>query len=107
MRFTAAIDNPPSSVGGIVAKPIADAFGYAQSQRNNHGLSEAAGLIAIGARLRGAEPRAAQWIEVGRQAMERMIIDQIAEDGWYIQHSFTYARVALDQLTIDLLLGAR
>ena len=79
---------------------IADAFGYAQSQRNNHGLSEAAGLIAIGARLRGAEPRAARWIEVGRQAIEGMIIDQIAEDGWYIQHSFTYARVALDQLTI-------
>jgi hypothetical protein len=28
MRFNAAIDRPPSSVGGIVANPIADAFGY-------------------------------------------------------------------------------
>ena len=27
IRFSAAIDRPPSSVGGIVAKPIADAFG--------------------------------------------------------------------------------
>ena len=27
MRLSAAIDSPPSSVGGIVAKPIADAFG--------------------------------------------------------------------------------
>ena len=26
IRLTAAIDNPPSSVGGMVAKPIADAF---------------------------------------------------------------------------------
>jgi hypothetical protein len=78
---------------------IADAFAYAQSQRNNHGLSEAAGLIAIGARLRDAEPRAERWIERGRRALEQMIPDQIAPDGWYIQHSFTYARVALDQLT--------
>jgi hypothetical protein len=79
---------------------VADAFGYAQSQRNNHGLSEAAGLIAIGARLGGAEPRGMQWIERGHRALELMILDQIAPDGWYIQHSFTYARVALDQLTI-------
>jgi uncharacterized Zn-binding protein involved in type VI secretion len=78
---------------------VADAFGYAQSQRNNHGLSEAAGLIAIGARLRDAEPRAERWIDRGHRALERMILDQIAADGWYIQHSFTYARVALDQLT--------
>jgi hypothetical protein len=27
MRFNAAIDRPPSSVGGMVANPIADAFG--------------------------------------------------------------------------------
>ena len=78
---------------------VADAFGYAQSQRNNHGLSEAAGLIAIGARLSDAEPRADGWVDRGRRALERMILDQIAADGWYIQHSFTYARVALDQLT--------
>ena len=79
---------------------IADAFAYAQSQRNNHGLSEATGLIAIGARLRDADPRAMQWLEQGHRALDRMILDQIAADGWYIQHSFNYARVALDQLTI-------
>ena len=27
IRLSAAIDRPPSSVGGMVAKPIADAFG--------------------------------------------------------------------------------
>jgi len=78
---------------------IADAFEYAQSQRNNHGLSEATGLIAIGARLRAADGRAMSWIDDGHRALERMVIDQIAPDGWYIQHSFNYARVALDQLT--------
>ena len=78
---------------------IADAFSYAKSQRNNHGLSEATGLIAIGARLRGVEPRATEWIAQGHRSLERMILDQIAPDGWYAQHSFTYARVALDQLT--------
>jgi hypothetical protein len=82
------------------AERIADAFGYAQSQRNNHGLSEAGGLIAIGARLRDSDPRAEEWIVRGQRTIERMILDQIAPDGWYIQHSFTYSRVALDQLTI-------
>jgi hypothetical protein len=81
------------------AERIADAFGYARSQRNNHGLSEATGLIAIGARLTGVEPSAERWIEQGHRALERMIVDQIAPDGWYIQHSFTYSRLALDQLT--------
>lgn len=79
---------------------IADAFEYAQSQRNNHGLSEATGLVAIGARLRGADHRADGWIDRGHRALETMILDQIASDGWYIQHSFTYARLALDQLTV-------
>src|SRR5687768_8532727 len=82
------------------AERIGDAFAYAQSQRNNHGLSEATGLIAIGARLRGADPRAVGWIAQGHRALEQMILDQIEGDGWYIQHSFNYARVALDQLTI-------
>jgi hypothetical protein len=82
------------------AERIADAFGYARSQRNNHGLSEATGLIAIGARLAAMHPRAERWIERGQRSLERMIPDQIAPDGWYIQHSFTYARVALDQLTV-------
>jgi hypothetical protein len=78
---------------------IANAFAYAQSQRNNHGLSEATGLIAIGARLSRADPRAETWIDQGHRALESMILDQVAPDGWYIQHSFAYARVALDQLT--------
>ncbi len=79
---------------------IASAIEYAISQRNNHGISEATGLIAIGARLRGADDRAAQWIEAGKAHLERLIADQFADDGWYIQHSFSYLRVALDQLVM-------
>jgi hypothetical protein len=77
---------------------IADAIDYGLSQRNNHGISEAAGLIAIGGRLRGADPRARQWIELGPAHLARCIEDQFEPDGWYLQHSFNYLRVALDQI---------
>ncbi len=80
------------------AERITDAIGYALSQRNNHGLSEATALVAIGARLHGVEPRASQWFRDGVRWLERLIPDQFATDGWYIQHSFNYLRLALDQL---------
>jgi hypothetical protein len=79
---------------------IADAIGYALSQRNNHGISEAAGLIAIGARLRGSDSRADRWIASGIEHLEWCVCDQFEEDGWYLQHSFNYLRVALDQLVV-------
>ena len=77
---------------------IADGISYALSQRNNHGISEAAGLIAIGARLAVAEPRARRWITIGARHLERCVLDQFERDGWYLQHSFNYLRVALDGL---------
>jgi hypothetical protein len=79
---------------------IADAIEYAISQRNNHGLSEATGLIAIGARLSGAHPDAERWLQEGATWIERLVLDQFAEDGWYVQHSLTYLRMALDQLIV-------
>ena len=77
---------------------IADALEYAVSQRNNHGISECTGLVAIGARFRGVDDAAARWWEEGRRTLEHQVLDQFASDGWYTQHSFTYLRVALDQL---------
>ncbi|HET6703059.1 MAG TPA: heparinase II/III family protein, partial [Gemmatimonadaceae bacterium] len=77
---------------------IADALDYAVSQRNNHGISECTGLIAIGGRFRGADDVAEGWWRDARRALELQIQDQFARDGWYTQHSFTYLRVALDQL---------
>jgi heparinase II/III-like protein len=82
------------------AERIDDALDYAISQRNNHGLSEATGLIALGARFRGIDARAEGWIRRGAACLETLVRDQFATDGWYIQHSFTYTRLALDQLVV-------
>lgn len=79
---------------------IADAIGYALSQRNNHGISEAAGLVMLGVRFEGRLPEAAGWLNRGHALLESLVKTQFAEDGWYIQHSFTYLRVALDQLVL-------
>lgn len=76
---------------------IADAIGHAESQRNNHGLSEGTGLVLAGARLRGLHADAAAWLAQGTAALERGIADQFDPDGWYVQHSFNYLRVALAQ----------
>jgi len=76
---------------------IRDAVGYAVSQRNNHALSEAAGLVQLGSRFLGVVPQAAGWLRTGERLLNREVVDQFAEDGWYAQHSFTYARVALAQ----------
>jgi hypothetical protein len=77
---------------------IADAVDYALSQRNNHGISECVGLMAVGARFRAVDSMAEAWWREGRRALEDQVLDQFARDGWYAQHSFTYLRVALDQL---------
>ena len=79
---------------------IESALDYALSQRNNHGISECTGLLAIGARFREVAREASGWWHRGRVALERQVLDQFARDGWYAQHSFTYLRVALDQLVV-------
>jgi hypothetical protein len=79
---------------------VADAIEYAISQRNNHGISEAVGLIALGARLSGAHPDAGDWLRDGARWLDALILDQFAEDGWYVQHSLTYLRMALDQCVV-------
>ncbi|MBW3656190.1 MAG: heparinase II/III family protein, partial [Gemmatimonadetes bacterium] len=87
-------------VAGVLAQSgerIADALGYAVSQRNNHAISEAVGLLALGARFRGQHPRAEAWLRRGRRWVARLVREQFADDGWYVQHSFTYLRLALDQ----------
>lgn len=76
---------------------IADAVGYAISQRNNHAISEAAALVILGARFRGVHPEAERWLRQGRKWLVRLVDEQFGTDGWYIQHSFTYLRLALDQ----------
>ncbi len=79
---------------------IHDALGYAISQRNNHGISEATGLVLLGIRFRDRHPSAGRWLATGRKWLDRLVREQFAPDGWYIQHSFNYLRLALDQLVL-------
>ncbi len=67
---------------------------FAVSQKNNHGLSEAAGLITIGLlfpELRGAK----RWLCRGKETFEQEVLRQIYLDGGYVQHSMNYHRVML------------
>ncbi len=79
---------------------VRDAIGYAVSQRNNHGISEATGLVVLGARFADRSEAAAGWLESGQRLLEQLIPKQFAVDGWYIQHSFNYLRVALHQCAL-------
>lgn len=101
-----APSSTPEAMGRIAGtlaasgERVADALGYAVSQRNNHAVSEAMGLVVLGHRLRGAHPEAAGWLARGRRTLERLVREQFGEDGWYVQHSLTYLRVSLDQLVV-------
>jgi hypothetical protein len=79
---------------------VANAIEYAISQRNNHGISEATGLTALGQRLAGRHPEAHNWLRDGARWIEYLVMDQFGEDGWYVQHSLNYLRMALDQLVV-------
>lgn len=85
------------SILGWSGERIANAIGYALSQRNNHGISESAGLIHLGLSLKGAHADADCWLREGTRFLNEQICDQFSADGWYAQHSFTYMRIALEQ----------
>ena len=67
---------------------------YARAQRNNHLLTEAAGLLTAGYAL-PSHPSASEWRLNGWRWMNRALLDQIAEDGSYIQQSNNYHRLML------------
>ena len=70
---------------------------YARSQRNNHALSEATGLLTIGL-LFPELRRARHWAALGRRILIAEIRRQVYADGAYIQHSMNYHRVMLHVL---------
>lgn len=79
---------------GLQGDRIAGNIGYAVSQKNNHAISEATGLLTTALlfpELKGA----ARWGGVGRRVLEREIRRQVYEDGSYVQHSMNYHRVML------------
>lgn len=78
----------------IQADRIANNIGFAVSQKNNHALSEAVGLLTTAwlfPELKGA-PR---WHALGRRVLEREVRRQIYDDGSYVQQSMNYHRVML------------
>jgi hypothetical protein len=78
----------------VTAQRVETNIGYALSQQNNHGISEAAGLFTIG--LLFPELRdAARWEALGRRLLERQARELIYEDGGFSQYSANYHRVML------------
>lgn len=78
----------------LQARRIAGNIDYAVSQKNNHGISEAVGLLTVGLlfpELRGAD----DWRKTGRAIFEQEVRRQVYSDGTFVQHSMNYHRVML------------
>lgn len=78
-------------------------FHYARSQKNNHALNEALGLMTAGAFARPGQV-ARRWIRRGSSCFAQDLLDQLDEEGSYIQHSTMYHRVMVHACTWRLLL---
>jgi Heparinase II/III-like protein/Heparinase II/III N-terminus len=88
----------------VSARRVEANLGYAISQRNNHGISEATGLWTVG--LLFPEFRAAaRWQALGAKQLERLGRDLIYDDGAFVQHSTNYHRVMLHDYLWALRLG--
>lgn len=79
-------------------------IGYALSQQNNHGLSEAMGLWTIGA-LFPEFKSASRWAATGRRRLEHQARTLIYDDGAFSQHSMNYHRVMLHDYIWSIRLG--
>ena len=77
---------------------------YAISQKNNHAMSEACGLILLG-HLFPEFKDATRWLQRGRQVLAREIRRQVYDDGSYVQHSMVYQRVMLQMSLLGLRLA--
>ena len=72
-------------------------LGYARSQRSNHLISEAVGLWSAGT-LFPELNEAAAWKQLGSKLLLEAVLDQITPQGAYLQDSFNYQRMVLQQL---------
>ena len=73
-------------------------FDYALSQSNNHGISEAIGLLTAGT-FWPELSAAASWRQQGLQALEAQVANLVADDGGFSQHSTNYHRLFLQLMT--------
>ena len=67
---------------------------YARAQRNNHQLTEAAGLYTAGVILNEIK-QAKKWKTLGWKWFNDGLIGQISDGGTYAQHSMNYHRLML------------
>jgi asparagine synthase (glutamine-hydrolysing) len=77
---------------------------YAISQKNNHAISEACGLLLI-SQLFPEFREAAEWQALGRRVLAREIRRQTYDDGSYVQQSMNYQRVMLHGSLLGLRLA--
>ena len=78
----------------------------AKSVKNNHSISEAAGLF-IGGLLFPQFEESKYFVDKGLKYLLKETSYQIYRDGSYIQHSFTYQRLALDVLSFVMLVAKK
>lgn len=86
------------------AERIERNIAYAQSQKNNHVISEAVGLWTVGL-LFPEFKQSASWQKHGRRLIEFEVARQVYDDGSYVQHSTNYHRLMLHDLLWALRLG--
>lgn len=96
--FRSCISTTPNRVARLIknmwyhACHIEKVHWYAANcVRNNHAISEAAGLFSIGT-LFPFLPHAKQWQGYGAAGLARELGWQVYRDGAYVQHSMNYAR---------------
>ena len=89
------------------AERIEPHFHYARSQRNNHALNEALGLITAATLSPDATALERRWLGRGSTCFSHDLFDQLDDEGSYIQHSVVYHRVMLHACTWRLLLARR
>lgn len=88
----------------VCARRIEAHIGYALSQKNNHGISEATGLWTVA--LLFPELKAANcWQELGRKKLCQQAETLIYNDGGFSQHSMNYHRVMLHDYAWCIRLG--
>jgi asparagine synthase (glutamine-hydrolysing) len=108
--FLASAATTPQRVALMVSMIAAHAWrtvqtlGYARSQRSNHLISEAVGLWTAGT-LYPEINDARSWQKEGARLLREAVLDQITPDGVFLQNSFNYQRMVLQQLLWVIRLG--
>jgi hypothetical protein len=93
------------SMIGAHAWRTAQTLGYARSQRSNHLISEAVGLWTAGTLFPELND-ALEWRQLGAKILREAVLDQITPEGVFLQNSFNYQRMVLQQVLWVIRLAA-